>query len=205
MLPGSAAEVSPKVLQWARRKMAAEAMNICNTRLCGPAAAGPISLWRLRIVKNLLIGLAVVFSVSACGSNEDGATTEPVGASKDATKFIRNSDFATIQKGFQIYRTNCAQCHGSEGQGARNWQQVGPDGKYPPPPLNGTGHAWHHPTPALVRTIKHGTIAIGGKMPGWSGKLTDEEIGAVIAWFQSRWPDELYQAWARMDQQSRTK
>jgi mono/diheme cytochrome c family protein len=110
-----------------------------------------------------------------------------------------------VNKGHNLYQKHCGACHGSEGQGAPNWQQVGPDGNYPPPPLNGTGHAWHHPRAALVRTIKHGTIAIGGKMPGWDDKLSDEDIASVIAWFQSRWPDELYQAWARMDQQSRQK
>ena len=72
----------------------------------------------------------------------------------------------------------------------------------PPPPLNGTAHAWHHPRKALIYTIKNGTQAIGGNMPAWKDKLTDDEIESIILWFQSKWPDELYQAWAQRDQAS---
>ena len=142
----------------------------------------------------------VTILLVGCGSDEDHAKN--TGASS-LVLAQRNTDEATIQRGLQLYRSNCASCHGSEGQGAPNWQQVGPDGKWPAPPLNGTGHAWHHPQKALVRTIKQGTQGIGGNMPAWGSKLSDSEIDAIIVWFQSRWPDELYQAWARMDAQSR--
>ena len=156
-------------------------------------------------MKRLVAVLVALLSLAACGSNENGAATQTVVASKESKKIARSSNFETVQKGFRVYQNNCASCHGSEGQGAANWQQVGADGKYPPPPLNGTGHAWHHPMAALVRTIKYGTVTMGGKMPAWGDKITDEEISAVISWFQSRWPDELYQAWARMDQQAQSK
>ncbi|MEE8387161.1 MAG: cytochrome c [Acidiferrobacterales bacterium] len=119
-------------------------------------------------------------------------------ASKPAANTVtRRANFSTVQQGFKLYRANCASCHGDQGQGDPNWRQAGPDGKYPASPLNGTGHAWHHPMPVLVSTIKNGTQRIGGNMPAWKDKLTDTEIHAIIAWFQSRWPDKLYQAWAR--------
>ncbi|MEA3290829.1 MAG: cytochrome c, partial [Pseudomonadota bacterium] len=89
--------------------------------------------------------------------------------------------------------------------GAVNWQQVGADGKYPAPPLNGTGHAWHHPKRALFYTVKKGSPGGKGNMPAWEGKLTDEEIVDILAWMQSSWPDELYQAWAKNDASSRNK
>ncbi|MFV1998216.1 MAG: cytochrome c [Acidiferrobacterales bacterium] len=121
----------------------------------------------------------------------------------DASKSVKPQVKSSIvQQGLQLYRANCASCHGDQGQGAPNWQQSGTDGKLPPPPLNGTGHAWHHPMPVLVSTIKNGTRRIGGNMPPWQEKLTDTEIRAIIAWLQSRWPDELYQAWARMDREA---
>jgi len=151
-------------------------------------------------MNRLAMFLMLATLLSACGSGEQDTAQKSPPITADLR---RSSDVATVQKGFRLYQENCATCHGSEGQGAPNWQQVGADGKYPPPPLNGTGHAWHHPQAALVRTIKHGTVAIGGKMPALGEKLDDEEIAAVITWFQSRWPDELYQAWARMDRQSR--
>lgn len=33
-------------------------------------------------------------------------------------------------------------------------------------------------------------------MPGFADKLSDEEMNAVIAYFQSKWPDSVYQKWA---------
>ncbi len=114
----------------------------------------------------------------------------------------RETKLSTVQQGSRLYRANCAACHGDQGQGAPNWKQPGTDGKYPPPPLNGTGHAWHHPQPVLMSTIKNGTQRIGGNMPPWRGRLTDDDIGAIIVWMQSRWPDELYQAWERANRRT---
>jgi mono/diheme cytochrome c family protein len=55
----------------------------------------------------------------------------------------------------------------------------------------------------LKRTIRDGTQKIGGSMPAWGDKLTEQDMDDVIAWFQAKWPDELYTAWYRNDQQSR--
>lgn len=113
-------------------------------------------------------------------------------------------DADTLALGKQVFDTNCATCHGDDGQGALNWQKPGSDGKYPAPPLNGTGHAWHHPMAALRQTIHNGTIRLGGSMPAWKDKLSDQEINAVIYWFQSKWPDELYAAWQEADARTRS-
>lgn len=115
------------------------------------------------------------------------------------------SDPEMIARGARIYRENCARCHGERGEGAPNWRQRRPDGKWPPPPLNGTGHTWHHPLAALRMTIRNGTLAIGGSMPPWKDKLSDEDIDAVIAWFQSQWPDEVYQAWEGIEARARRR
>lgn len=72
-----------------------------------------------------------------------------------------------------------------------------PDGHFPPPPLNGTGHAWHHPLDDLKETIRDGTVKLGGGMPSWGDKMTGEEIEAVIAWIVSRWSDEIYKRWQK--------
>lgn len=111
----------------------------------------------------------------------------------------RVTDPQVLAQGERIFQANCASCHGTQAQGAPNWEQPGADGKYPPPPLDGSAHAWHHPRNALRQVIKHGTVRIGGNMPAWGEKLSEAEIDAVIAWLQSRWPDEIYAAWAEMD------
>ena len=112
----------------------------------------------------------------------------------------RSFDFAQLTRGGQLFQKNCAECHGVEAQGMANWQQPDADGKYPPPPLNGTAHAWHHSRDVLKDTIKKGTFRIGGKMPPWEGKLSDAEIDDIITWFQSKWSDEIYAVWHKTHQ-----
>ncbi len=145
--------------------------------------------------------------LTACSDNPDPnvlPTTTPdsqraVKTQVTQPSIARKRDFAKDMRGRKLFTQNCAVCHGAEAQGAPQWSTPGADGKYPPPPLNGTAHTWHHPTPALKRTIREGTIAIGGKMPPWGDKLSDEDMEAIIGWFQSLWPDEIYDAWVRMD------
>jgi mono/diheme cytochrome c family protein len=107
-------------------------------------------------------------------------------------------DAAALARGAALYRENCSVCHGAQAQGAPNWHQALPDGRMPPPPLDGSGHAWHHPRAWLRATIRDGLGPTRG-MPGFRDKLTDVDVESVIDWFQSQWPVEIYRAWAQMD------
>jgi len=100
-----------------------------------------------------------------------------------------------VTRGSAVYTEHCAGCHGQNGEGTTNWRQRTADGKFPPPPIDGTGHAWHHPINVLGAQIKFGAPGGQGSMPGFADKLSDEQIVDVIAWFQDRWSDELYAAW----------
>ena len=104
-----------------------------------------------------------------------------------------------VKTGGSVFQANCAVCHGAEAQGlAADWKLRTADGSFPPPPLNGTAHAWHHPRSVLVQQISRGGIPLGGKMPAFKGKLSDEEILAAIAYFQSFWPEHIYAQWQKM-------
>jgi len=101
-----------------------------------------------------------------------------------------------ISNGTTIFKKHCSSCHGEEAQGlTTDWRQTLSDGNYPPPPLNGTAHAWHHPFSVLKRTIQNGGIPLGGQMPPFNEKLNDDEIKSVIAFFQNKWDDKIYNAW----------
>jgi len=113
-------------------------------------------------------------------------------------------DPARIARGAEVYRQSCANCHGERAQGVFNWQKPGLDGKYPPPPLDGSAHAWHHPTAVLKDVIANGTLRIGGNMPPWRDKLSEADIEAVIMYFQSLWPAEIYKAWTDIDHRAGT-
>ena len=111
-------------------------------------------------------------------------------------------DASRVESGAKVYTSNCAVCHGSRGEATPDWRRREPDGSFPPPPLNGTAHTWHHPFGILARQIKFGAPGGGGKMPIFQGKLTDDEIINVIAWFQSLWPDDIYAQWWEIQQRS---
>jgi len=100
-----------------------------------------------------------------------------------------------VAKGADLYASQCASCHKSNAEGTKDWRKTGSNGKYPPPPLNGTGHAWHHSIKVLGNTIRDGGIKLGGVMPAFKDKLDAKQTLDVIAFFQSKWDDKVYSAW----------
>lgn len=111
-------------------------------------------------------------------------------------------DLQKVKQGEKVYQTHCAVCHGAKAVGTKDWRKADAHGKYPPPPLNGTAHAWHHPTEVLKEVILDGSIG-DGNMPSWRGKLTEQEVDNVILWMQSLWPAEIYSTWYNLDRQYR--
>jgi len=107
-----------------------------------------------------------------------------------------------VSRGALVYTENCAVCHGQNAEGTKNWRQRTSDGKFPPPPIDGTGHAWHHPMKILGAQIKFGAPGGLGSMPGFADKLSDEQVVDVIAWFQNKWPDKIYATWTEMNKRS---
>jgi mono/diheme cytochrome c family protein len=146
--------------------------------------------------KLMIIGLGLL--ISAC-SNDDNETASQV---QPQAKVVRNIDFAQVQRGGKIFQQNCAKCHGAEAEGDPNWRHRDASGMFPPPPLNGTAHTWHHPIAVLKQVITNGSPNGMGRMPAWGGKLSEQEIEDVIAWFQAKWPDEVYGAWYGMNQRA---
>ncbi len=104
-----------------------------------------------------------------------------------------------VDLGRSLFSTHCANCHGASAEGTADWRKADANGNYPPPPLNGTAHAWHHPMPILEQTIAVGGDPFGGVMPGFAEMLSEDEARAVIAYFQSFWPDDIYARWQEID------
>lgn len=150
-------------------------------------------------MKKIVIAAALILPLlSACSETGDATATAQQSMAKESV-VNRSTDFAKVARGAKLYQMNCAECHGSQGQGAPDWRQRDAEGNFPPPPLNGTGHAWHHPRKMLHYVIANGSPGGQGNMPAWGDELSDEEIDAIIAWFQSKWPDQVYAAWHRMN------
>ena len=160
----------------------------------------------MKHVKNKFVLGAAALLLAACNGSESVDQQTASIANERVRADARSSiDPDKIKLGRQLYLKNCTVCHGLNAEGAPDWQKPDAEGKYLPPPLNGTGHAWHHPQSALVDTIKNGTQRIGGNMPPWKDRLSDDEIALIILWFQSQWPDQLYEAWQRLDRESRQR
>lgn len=158
------------------------------------------------LLKRVLMAALFTVTLSACsehgeggyGKGEHGKESSESKDSVDNNNADRWYTESMVSQGKPLYQANCAQCHGGFGQGSPDWRKPTDDGRYLPPPLNGTGHAWHHSLDQLRGVIKYGRgPGVPSDMPAWGEKLSDEEINAVMAWFQSRWPDEIYQVWSR--------
>ncbi|MCY3768642.1 MAG: cytochrome c [Gammaproteobacteria bacterium] len=110
----------------------------------------------------------------------------------------RFNDEPVIARGKTLFQEHCAVCHGANAQGIdQNWHRPDENGRYPPPPLNGTAHTWHHSMEVLAQVIRKGTLEWGGSMPAWEETLDDDDVFSLIMYLSSLWPDEIYQAWLK--------
>lgn len=149
-----------------------------------------------------LVGAAAGLLSGCDGSGSANATMNQAETRADSLKAEIDalSGAALVARGRSLFAENCAQCHGEAAVGAPDWTRRLPDGSFPPPPLNGTAHAWHHPLAQLRAVIRNGSPS--GNMPAWGGRLGEDEITAVIAYFHSLWPEEVHEAWSEMNRRA---
>jgi mono/diheme cytochrome c family protein len=113
-------------------------------------------------------------------------------------------DRAQLALGQKIYAEHCAACHGVKLEGEPNWQKKLPNGRFPAPPHDDSGHTWHHPMEVLFGITKLGLgppyapPGYESDMPAFVGKLSDEEIRAVLAYIEAHWSDEVRRLRAEM-------
>lgn len=154
----------------------------------------------------LLAALLAGLVLSACEKAPDSAAN-PIpaigGSHADAVPLDRNLDPTQVARGQAIYDNNCATCHGAEGKGPPgDWRVRNAEGAFPPPPLDDSAHAWHHPTAVLLDVVRNGSPGGAGNMPAWKGKLTEQEMQDAVVYIKSLWSDPVYRLWLKMEQQS---
>jgi mono/diheme cytochrome c family protein len=131
------------------------------------------------------------------------AAISPVYAAKAGS-----TETQQIKRGKVISNKFCSLCHGKNLEGQPDWRTRNDDGKLPAPPLNGTGHTWHHADELLFGIIKKGLVPPFGPpnyktdMPAWESTLSDEDIWAVLAYIKSRWPAEAQKIQKEINQES---
>lgn len=162
-------------------------------------------------VKAVLLGWLGLLSLLLAGCGPDGAPAASVPAAAPAAqagtwpppKVSRQFDAGEVARGKAVYDRHCQACHGPGGRGGPgDWRERGADGRYPPPPLDDSAHAWHHPTEILRRVIKHGSPGGSGNMPAWKHVLTDAQVDEVILYIKSLWSDQVYAVWHDIERRS---
>jgi mono/diheme cytochrome c family protein len=116
---------------------------------------------------------------------------------------IARDNKEAVALGQKLYNQNCAACHQPNLTGHKDWKtKLDSDGHRLPPPLNGTGHAWHHSDAMLHEVIKHGYSKMvknyKGKMMGFGKVLNDTDIDHILAYMKSTWSDDVYQHQIRL-------
>ena len=136
---------------------------------------------------------ARVISIAICivGCGDPAPSVSPMASGPpDPT------DARAVAAGEAVYLAHCGSCHGARLQGQPNWQEALPDGGYPAPPHDGSGHTWRHSDRQLFLATKFGNSfgAAPGSvshMPAFDHVLSDDQIWAALAFVKSRWPAEL--------------
>lgn len=109
-----------------------------------------------------------------------------------------------LELGEKLYAQHCASCHGANLEGQPDWRKRLANGRFPAPPHDASGHTWHHPDEVLFAVTKHGLVppyapaGYESDMPAFGGKLSDQEIRAVLAYIESRWSPEVRKRRAEM-------
>jgi len=97
-----------------------------------------------------------------------------------------------VPEGAELFMKHCASCHGEEANGQDPSQPAGgwdANENQLAPALDGTGHAWHHSPELLFNYVHDGSIDRTSPMPSFAQALGDNQILAIISYFQSLWPD----------------
>ncbi len=134
--------------------------------------------------------LLAPLAIAACSSSP---------GKSEATPVAEVSPTPPPRTGQEIFASTCAACHGAAGEGQPNWHIRNEDGTLPAPPLNGTGHTWHHPDGWLYRVVSQGgkiqeSPSVPGfksAMPAFGETFSDDEIIDVLTYVKSLWGDRI--------------
>ena len=138
----------------------------------------------------LALGLLLVV---ACGP---AISPQPAARPSPTPVPVPTLDLGQVSRGREVFVQHCASCHGSDAQGAPDWQQPDARGDLPAPPHDDTGHTWQHSDAQLSEIIRGGLRDQFNKTPELTmppfptDQLSDQQIGDVIAYFKSLWSPE---------------
>lgn len=142
--------------------------------------------------------LALLLILAACSSGTVQTTAAPASIPRPTAPPLPRLDLETVKLGARVYQNSCASCHGADGEGEPDWKTPKPDGTYPAPPHDASGHTWHHGDGLLYQIIQDGGASLDvpgfkSNMPAFGSALSDAEMRAVLEYLKSTWPEQVRQ------------
>ena len=139
-----------------------------------------------------VLGLLIVLSACSASTPESGSESKfpSIGLSVEDAPAVPDLDTSRVIAGQFIYLQSCAVCHQPNLSGAADWMTRDQDGRLKPPPMDSTGHAWHHSDSLLIEVVSDGSFDPDSNMKGFADRLSDTEIADVIEFLKSNWGAE---------------
>jgi ubiquinol-cytochrome c reductase cytochrome b subunit len=148
-------------------------------------------LWTTFIVVVTIVGLSIYAQIGIQAKEAAGPPSEAqdkiLAAEEPSTGGAAAGGGAAVaanNNGASVYKTNCASCHGAEGQGQ--------PGAIPPLANNPFVSGDSKKLVGVLLNGLHGEIVVGGQkyngmMPAWKATLSKKDIADVATYIRSSW------------------
>jgi len=137
-----------------------------------------------------------MLTMTACSTSPPESDFRTFGLAAEDAPPAPELDERRVTAGQFTYMENCAICHQPNLSGTADWKIRDKDGRLKPPPLDSTGHAWHHSDSLLIEVVTDGSFDADSNMSGFASRLSDTEIADVIEFLKSKWgPEERTFQW----------
>jgi mono/diheme cytochrome c family protein len=103
-------------------------------------------------------------------------TVAAVAAVSTAAETKRGKGASQVERGREVYTSNCGRCHGAEGAGHTRMAEI-----VEPPDMSDASWQRKRSTSRMVASVSNGL----GQMPAFKKKLTRQEIAAAVAYVRT--------------------
>jgi ubiquinol-cytochrome c reductase cytochrome b subunit len=141
-------------------------------------------LWTTTIVICTIVGLSIYAQVTTMAKQAAAPASPPESVVLGAAEASTESTAAAPPvdaNGAKVFASNCASCHGAQGQGM--------PGAFPPLANNPVVTGDPNKVIGIVTGGLHGQISVGGmsyngQMPAWKGQLSNKDMADVITYIR---------------------
>jgi ubiquinol-cytochrome c reductase cytochrome b subunit len=143
-------------------------------------------LWTTTLVVCVIVALSIYAQVTTMAKQAAAPASPPESVVLSSAEAATESSAAarapaTDANGAKVFASNCASCHGAQGQGS--------PGAFPPLANNPVVTGDPNKVVGIVISGLHGQISVAGmsyngQMPAWKGQLSTKDIADVITYIR---------------------